>query len=133
VKLQILGLFLLAALFLPAALKLTVYVEFISNRQYILQALCENRADPNSTCQGMCHLKKEIEKVERTQDTPIERIQFLKSIEFSEFIPKPIFFLKNLTESLISIQEEVFLCYRFDYHFTFASSHFKPPISDRFV
>jgi hypothetical protein len=46
------------------------YIEYAANKDYIIRHLCVNRNVPHSTCNGHCHLQKEIEKSQ--SDTPAE-------------------------------------------------------------
>jgi len=38
------------------------YLEYAINKDYIAQVLCINKDEPVLQCDGKCHLKKEIEK-----------------------------------------------------------------------
>lgn len=50
------------------------YIDYILNKEYIAENLCENKDKPKLNCHGQCHLKKEVEKVseqeKETSDLP---------------------------------------------------------------
>jgi hypothetical protein len=41
------------------------------NQKTIAATLCENRTKPKSCCQGTCYLGKQLNKDEKSQDTPL--------------------------------------------------------------
>lgn len=64
-----------------------VEVDYALNKAYIARVLCVEKDVPKSTCDGKCHLKKELAKVERTTDErQAERINI--SMEELRFIPQ---------------------------------------------
>lgn len=40
------------------------HVEYLFNKSYIVQQLCENRENPALMCEGICYVKKRIVKAE---------------------------------------------------------------------
>ncbi len=52
--------------------RIYVMVNFKINQDYIAENLCEKKDEPESCCEGSCHLTKELNKVEETeQQTPL--------------------------------------------------------------
>lgn len=50
--------------------KVIIYAEYIANKNFISQTLCENKNDPEKDCQGKCQLKKSMEKEEKKNEVP---------------------------------------------------------------
>ena len=44
------------------------YLEYTINFSYISKVLCINKDDVSSTCNGQCHLSKQLKKVEGSQE-----------------------------------------------------------------
>ncbi len=42
--------------------RLFILINFKIHQAYIARYLCENRNNPKAKCDGMCHLKKELNK-----------------------------------------------------------------------
>jgi hypothetical protein len=72
-------------------------IEYILNYDYISKELCENKAKPEMSCNGKCHLMKELAKVSEN-DNPVTQdkkntstlfevlfFQKLEKISFSNF------------------------------------------------
>ncbi len=55
-----------------SALRLVVVFEFVAERDYIVNELCEQRNAAVNTCNGSCHMKKQMEAIDITenQDEP---------------------------------------------------------------
>ena len=62
---------------LPTLFQVAVVVDFEINRDYISRVLCEKRDEPVNTCNGTCHLAKELKKTEESEQhpAPLERNQ----------------------------------------------------------
>ncbi|MDR3118137.1 MAG: hypothetical protein LBU44_01735 [Mediterranea sp.] len=43
--------------------------------RYIAENLCVKRNEVNNSCQGRCHLKKQIERINETDGNPAEKAQ----------------------------------------------------------
>lgn len=88
-----------------------VEVDYVLNKAYIAKVLCVEKDVPKSTCDGKCHLKKELAKVERTTDErKAERINI--SMEELRFIPQSNSdLIKNqaleVSEELALVREEL--------------------------
>lgn len=66
---------LVLTLLLQSFSKLLIMADFEANREFIAQNLCVQKEIKNNCCQGSCHLKKELEKDERKQDSPTSKKQ----------------------------------------------------------
>lgn len=60
------------------------YLEYTINFSYISEVLCINKDDVKSTCNGQCHLSKQLKKVEGGQE-PKEGVPVNNRVN-SEFI-----------------------------------------------
>ena len=82
--------------FLPALSNLAIVISFKINQDYIAKTLCEKKEVKENTCNGHCHLKKELKKVAETETESTlpelhkektELVQFESDFTFS-FYPK---------------------------------------------
>ena len=48
--------------------RIYVLVDFQINKEYIAENLCVNKEEPESCCEGSCHLEKELTKVEENEN-----------------------------------------------------------------
>jgi len=62
------SIFFITALLAQFVVKLGVEVHFVLNQEEIIEAFCVNKEAPEMQCNGKCYLKKQLEKVEQTQD-----------------------------------------------------------------
>src|SRR5262249_13068874 len=51
--------------------KSLIVLNFKLNQQKIAKTLCVNRFKPKSCCHGTCYLNKQLDKDEKSQNTPI--------------------------------------------------------------
>lgn len=51
--------------------KCWLVVSFAINQRSIAATLCENRAKPNSSCQGKCYLRKKMAAQEKQETAPL--------------------------------------------------------------
>ena len=56
-----------------------VLVEFKMNQDFIAENLCVEKEIKESTCNGKCHLKKELKKVEKKSEVPYQNKLALES------------------------------------------------------
>lgn len=65
--------------------KTVIVLNFESNREYIAENLCENRDEPDSCCEGSCHLKKQLEQDDRAnQSTDAQGKQKFEKSEYCD-------------------------------------------------
>ena len=65
---------------LQAGVKTIVVSNYLINRSYISENLCENKNDIKLKCEGKCHLKKQLLKEDKKEQTPINKVK--EKIEF---------------------------------------------------
>jgi hypothetical protein len=51
--------------------KSLIVLNFRMNQKTIAASLCENRSKPKSCCHGKCYLDKQLNKDEKSQNTPL--------------------------------------------------------------
>jgi hypothetical protein len=61
-----------------ASKTIVTFVGFKWNQAYIATTLCENKEKPALKCNGKCYLRKQIEKEQESEDSPLltEKGQF---------------------------------------------------------
>lgn len=50
---------------------IVTFVSFKWNQDYIATTHCENKKKPSLECDGKCYLKKQIEKQQESEDSPL--------------------------------------------------------------
>ena len=65
---RIIVILLLTGFFLQSTSQLWIVGSFFANRDYIARTSCENRAKPESGCNGACQLKKKIKEDQEQQE-----------------------------------------------------------------
>ncbi|MBN8695618.1 MAG: hypothetical protein J0L87_03720 [Bacteroidetes bacterium] len=103
--------------------KVFILLNFELNRDYIAKSLCVKKDIPNNSCKGKCHLKKELDKEEKKEQSPANPIKEKEVIQFfSEFNSGIRLFNPSITNELTSI-----------YFFSLSEKHlhsiFHPPQS----
>lgn len=58
---------ILFAFSLQLGSRLYVLINFQVNKEYIAENLCEKKDEPESCCEGSCHLTKELVKIEESE------------------------------------------------------------------
>lgn len=48
--------------------RIYVLIDFQVNKEFIAENLCEKKDEPESCCEGSCHLSKELVKLEEKED-----------------------------------------------------------------
>lgn len=123
------SLFLLSILALPLSIKTYLYIDYTLNKEEITQKYCENKDKPEMECNGCCHLKKELNKVDKAEERedksfPISKISKQDIQPFLiHCIQKISFFLNDY--SFFSID---FGMYTNLYSYLFSTKNDKPPI-----
>jgi hypothetical protein len=68
---QILCVALVAVILLQTIGKTIVLANYEINKEYISKVLCVNKSKPKMHCNGKCHLKKELNKAEKREKSPL--------------------------------------------------------------
>ena len=64
------GTYLLISLLLMLQVRYTmVQLDYLVHKDFISSVLCIEKDVPDSTCEGKCHLRKELSKLDEQQDT----------------------------------------------------------------
>lgn len=80
-----------------------IYLNYEMNKTYISNVLCVNKERKQVHCEGKCHLKKELQKEEKSEQTPTGSSKEKFEITlFNSYHKAEIIFSKNKTQSLFS-------------------------------
>ncbi len=82
---------------MPAISNLVVVISFKINQDYIAKTLCEKKEEKENTCNGHCHLKKELKKVSETENDSNLPITYKEKMEL-------VFIQPELTFSFIKFK-----------------------------
>lgn len=100
---QLVSLTLISVFLLQIFSRTIIILIFEINRDYIAKNLCVKKDEPNNCCKGKCHLKKELDKEEKQEQSPINPIKEKEEIQFySDNKTKFSFFNTPLISELIS-------------------------------
>ena len=109
---------------LPSTTKLVIVIDFMLNQENIAKTLCVKKEIENNTCQGKCHLNKQLKKAEEQvqKQTPVESLKKIKEIQlFSEN------FNKYLISAIHKDKQKINCLYSFSHSDEYLSSIFRPP------
>jgi poly(3-hydroxyalkanoate) synthetase len=114
----------LGAFILHSASRIVVHFNFWINQEFIAENLCENREKPQLECNGMCHLKKELDKDdERKQQQDkqqVEIVLFMQTEKDYKIQKTEAFLIEKQCHYTFVLQQNTV-----EYH----SSIFHPPIA----
>lgn len=119
---QIVSLILLSVFLLQIFSRFIICADYIINKDYIAKVLCINKDKPRMRCEGKCHLKKQLDKEEKKEQSPTNPIKEKNEIQFfSESNSVSSFVAIPLVSKQISV-----------YSFSLSEKHtltvFHPPI-----
>ncbi len=98
------------------------YIDYELNREYIVKALCIERDKEENTCQGQCHLNKQIEK-NSSQEEEEERGILVRAFENETYC-----LTTNMVDPIISKTIDCSPCiYLSNYKYLIHKDHFHPP------
>jgi hypothetical protein len=86
---RLLSIVILTAFLTHTFSRLIILVHHRVNKEYIVANLCENKDKPASHCEGKCHLKKQIDREEKSEKNPVAQ---LKGIEVQLFSKTAVLF-----------------------------------------
>ena len=90
---RVISLSLLAVFLLHTLSKVFVHAEYLLHRDFIAKNLCENRDDARLHCNGQCHLRKQLEKQDEKEQTPVSPGDEKREIQlFSQQVECPNIF-----------------------------------------
>lgn len=116
---------LVAVILFQTAGKTFILANYELNKEYIAKVLCVNKENPKMHCNGKCHLKKELNKAEKNEQSPLNRIK--EKTEFQIFSQAT----NNLTIYLVNelVADQTFSPYTFNLSEKHLFSVFHPPQS----
>lgn len=87
---RITGIVLIFVFLLQCSIKTFIAIAFYMKQDYIAKNLCENRNKANAHCNGMCYLRKQLNKEEKRQ-TSLPYLEKEKNVLFKN---NTVFFFK---------------------------------------
>ncbi len=114
---------LIVLLSLQSFSKIWIYISFKISQRYIAKTLCIKRTIANNTCQGKCHLRKQLEKEDQDEQKQMPGSKEKPEVPFCK--------TKSLTTSFIAaefLEKRSFHQFKTPLYFTsFISGIFHPP------
>jgi hypothetical protein len=101
--------------------KLFIVVNYQLNKTEIARKYCENKAKPKMHCDGKCHLKKQLKKEEKREQTPFSK-DSKEKIELQYFAETAYSF-----HSQITIATGISTAYSFSVSASLPQGVFQPP------
>ncbi len=113
---------MLSAVFLfQSASKLIILADYEINKEYISKNLCENKEKPKSTCNGKCHLAKELKKQDKKENSvPVSQKEKFEVQYFSEV-------LVDQTSFISFLENRNYFSYSIIPYSNYLDSIFQPP------
>lgn len=88
---------------LPLFFKINILFDFMINREFIVQELCEKKDVEDNSCQGKCHLSKELTQIDTNfnDKKPSTKTvqQIVESIYFTQLTK--VYSIFNINKNLI--------------------------------
>lgn len=69
---KIVSLVLLSVFVMQVLNQVFIVANYAINKDYISKVLCENKDKPKMHCNGKCHLKKQLAKEEKKEQSPVK-------------------------------------------------------------
>ncbi len=116
----------ISALTIQILIPILPYLEYWINKDYISEVLCVNKDNPETKCNGMCHLKKQISRVLETnknEENKTKSPSIKNPILFSDIIFENI----SKTKLFIPFATKIKWGILFWYSYLFQSENFHPP------
>lgn len=113
---------MLSSVFLfQSASKLIILADYEINKEYISKNLCENKEKPKSTCNGKCHLAKELKKQDKKENSvPVSQKEKFEVQYFSEV-------LVDQTSFITFLENRNYFSYSIIPYSRYLDSIFQPP------
>ncbi len=120
---QLISILIILILLFPSATRVWIMVDFSVHQDFIAKVFCINKDVPGSTCNGKCHLKKQLKKTE--EDKHNKTASILKENSSPSFhLPMVIFCCKQQATA----QNKVNFPFRSSFQNSlFLDSLFRPP------
>ena len=115
------SIFFVLAMLIYSCNNFFTYFAFQLNQKKIIQTHCENTAKPKMHCDGKCHLKKQLKKEEKREQTPFSK-DSKEKIELQYFAETAYSF-----HSQITIATGISTAYSFSVSASLPQGVFQPP------
>ncbi len=113
---------LIASVFLfQSASKLLIMADYEMNKEFIAKNLCENKEKPKSTCNGKCHLAKELKKQDKKENQTSNSQKEKYENQFYSEVKKSDVINTDLTNN------QLVVLYQFTNYANYLDSIFQPP------
>jgi hypothetical protein len=126
IKSKLVAFFLILAFSWKLVAMVYIQVDFIVNQQEITAKLCKNKEKPKLQCNGKCHLKKQLAKIENSEKKEDKKQHSNQSIKVEE-----LFFtsLENSSSSFFTFEVKTKKTYTYLnlYHFYLNQNLKAPP------
>lgn len=98
---SIVSLILLSAFLIQIFSMVIIYADYYIHKDYITKVLCENKDKPQMHCEGKCHLKKELDKEKKKEQSPANPLKEKNEIQlFSQNNAGIFIFTPSVTNQL---------------------------------
>lgn len=105
------AIFLLLLFFSPFILKVGIVASWFVHYDYILENICVQKDEEVNTCNGKCHLNKELQKVDESASSSEQAPDFNTSkLEYNPYINMGYFNLPTHNISVKKTQAFVLKC-----------------------
>jgi hypothetical protein len=120
-KIALIGVVLI--MLIQSSIKSAIVFYYLYNKEYITAVFCENKEKPKMTCQGKCHLAKQIKKLDEKENTlPASLAKHVKeTLLFCSSI------IIRLPSSSICIRSITLPFYKLIFYSSPKASIFQPP------
>ena len=95
---RLLSILILSAFLTHTFSRLIILIHHNVNKEYIAANLCENKDKPASHCEGKCHLKKQIDREEKSEKNPVAQLKGAEVLLYSKTAVPLSFFPRAATE-----------------------------------
>ncbi|MDO9185945.1 MAG: hypothetical protein Q7W13_08030 [Bacteroidia bacterium] len=101
--------------------KIIIYANFELNREFIAKTFCEKKEIRSNKCNGSCHLKKQLAKEEKKEQSPTNPTKQKVEVQF----------FSETTSSTLFVTPSFTTIFKPSYSFSLSEKHlhtvFQPP------
>ncbi|MGQ1788112.1 MULTISPECIES: hypothetical protein [unclassified Saccharicrinis] len=91
---QTLSILTIILFLLPTIGRIWIVIDFKIHQDYIAKVLCVNKDKPDNTCNGKCHLKKQLKKAQENPQSETSK-NFKENSVLNLFLPEFDILLKS--------------------------------------
>ena len=102
---------------------LVPWLEYAVNYEFIVKNLCVQKNEEVNTCNGMCHLKENIEKQEDANKDKKQHIPTFKTFQVEPVVIQIMAPILNYAKETNHLSRPYFI----KYNYQFISEYFHPP------